>query len=150
MAIVPADHVPPGAAVCPGAVIIPPALAAVSERRFATADEWLMRLNGVMPNSPEVDELREELRAAARTASGQPAVILRLVAERSWLTVSEAADVMGVIPRSVRRLARGQLEKPGRIRARRAGRDWQIDRQSAEDYGRERRDSERVSHRRAA
>ncbi|HEY1319564.1 MAG TPA: excisionase family DNA-binding protein [Streptosporangiaceae bacterium] len=61
----------------------------------------------------------------------------------SWLLASEAADVMGVSAAYVRRLAGA-----GRIRAERRGRDWQIERQAAEDYGRARRDRERSERRR--
>jgi excisionase family DNA binding protein len=49
-----------------------------------------------------------------------------------WLTVSEAAERTGLSRRSVQRLA------GGRLRARRVGRSWLIDPDSAEDYARER------------
>jgi hypothetical protein len=49
-----------------------------------------------------------------------------------WLTVSEAAAVIGTSPRQIQRLA------GGRLRARRTGHVWLIDSDSAGSYARER------------
>jgi excisionase family DNA binding protein len=56
------------------------------------------------------------------------------MAMTKWITTAEAADIMGVTVSYVRQLARND-----RIRARRWGRDWQIERRSAEAFERDSR-----------
>ncbi len=58
----------------------------------------------------------------ARTASGTPPVT---VDPTSWISVHEAAARRGLSEGRIRKLARS-----GQIRAKRVGRDWQIDQHS--------------------
>jgi excisionase family DNA binding protein len=86
------------------------------------------RRDGTAAIAPGV---RDVLSALDVSASGQPFASMD---GTRWVSTAEAARLAGVSERSVRRLA-----ESGRIRARRPGRDWQVDHDSAQDYGRERR-----------
>lgn len=113
---------PPGVVV-PAALCRP--LAAVAELGLA---DYARRNGGPAGVAPR---LRELLAALAASASACATPLARV--EPRQLTTVQAAPVMGVSPQRVRQLA---AEK--RIIARKAGRDWLVDAQAAEDYGKER------------
>jgi excisionase family DNA binding protein len=86
----------------------------------------LARRDGGAPPAPGLAALLCALDAAA---TGSPVGRVEPVP----VTVTEAAALAGVSPRRVR-----QLAASGRLRARRHGRAWLIDRDSASDYGKDR------------
>jgi hypothetical protein len=77
---------------------------------------------------PGMSALRKILAAAKASASGRPIATLEPQARPSC-TTHQAAAVMGISERRVRHHA-----ATGRLIARKQGRDWVIDRQSAADY----------------
>jgi excisionase family DNA binding protein len=96
------------------------------------AGEWAWeRQNGGFPRRWDLPGLHKILAAARASASGRPPAILGSQARTPDTTTGEAARVMGISERRVR-----QLAAAGRLIARKRGRDWLIDRQSAEDYRR--------------
>jgi hypothetical protein len=86
------------------------------------ADEYR---DGGLPSPPGLLGLLQELRAAA---SGSPAARLGTV-EATPVPVTAAAGLAGVSQRRMR-----QLAAEGKVRARRFGRDWQIDPDSAREW----------------
>jgi excisionase family DNA binding protein len=112
----------------------PPDLARLIVLMLADSEKHLSGLNGITPRLPGLAEYREQLRTAAASVNGRPFVMVNSsAAGAGWLTAGEAALVMGVSPRQVRRLARD-----GQIIAQQHGRAWWIDRFAAEDYRRRR------------
>ncbi len=93
---------------------------------------------GRAPATPGLQALLGELRMSA---NGRAVATLetRVSAAASFLTASQAADVIGCTVRHARRLA-----SAGILRSRRHGRIHMIERASAEDYRKE-RDRERGS-----
>lgn len=92
--------------------------------------------NGRPLDHPGLRLLRAQLQTAWASSRGRPRRTL-LMPERlapRYLSVSEAAPVMRVTPRQVRRLARA-----GVIVAVRTGRDWRISAEAAEQYPERRR-----------
>jgi hypothetical protein len=112
--------------------IIPPHLVEPAARLIEFGVKYLEMCNGGPPNSRTLASLRKTLDAARASASGRPSVTLEPQA-RTPYTTRQAAAVMGISERRVRHHA-----ATGRLIAIRRGRDWAIDRQSAEDYRRER------------
>ena len=79
-----------------------------------------------------IDEL---VASARRHGPGTVAPVLGGTLFRNgWVSAGDAAALAGLSVRQVERLARG-----GQLVAMRPGREWLIDRQAAEDYGRRRR-----------
>lgn len=115
---------PPAA---PVGVVIAPHLAKLAAGLIEHGINDLTHRNGASPTIRHLAELRRVLAAAA---SGTPSATLEPQA-RTPYTTAEAASVMRLSQRRVRHLA-----ATGRLIAVRRGRDWQIDRQSAEDYRR--------------
>jgi excisionase family DNA binding protein len=114
-------------------VVLPPHLAKLAawliENSFNDLLERMRRRTGTTPDIPHLSELRRLLAVAA---CGRPAAIVGSSARApSFTTTAEAARVMRLSERTVRHLA-----ATGRLIARKEGRDWAIDRQSAEDYQR--------------
>lgn len=89
------------------------------------------RRDGGAPPFPGLAALLAELDMSARPELGTH---FPRMAEPSWLAAGEAARLTGTSARYVRRLAAS-----GRLRARKRGWAWEIDADSARDYGRERR-----------
>ncbi|MDH6141024.1 excisionase family DNA binding protein [Kitasatospora sp. GP30] len=115
-------------------VEVPPELAALVGQLLGYGIEVLAARNGTLPSVPALDGLRAQLQVTAASACGRPRRILATpVTPVRQLTVDEAARVSGLSPRQVRRLAHD-----GTLIARKAGRDWQIDEDSANRYGRRR------------
>jgi excisionase family DNA binding protein len=117
-------------------VVVPDELAGPLRTLAIMAAEALMRQNGDLPLNRGLVSLLDELGRAAR---GRPGALMGAGTDdcpalsnspRSALTVREAAGPMAVGCRQVRRLAAA-----GAIIAVKGGRDWCIDRQAAEDYG---------------
>lgn len=113
----------------PPPVTVPPALAGPLLRAALDGLTWRSRRDGGLRPAPGLAALLSELAAAETAASGTPPVTVEH--ERPTVTAGEAAALAGISPRRVRELARA-----GRLIAARHGRDWQVDRQSAQDYGR--------------
>lgn len=90
--------------------------------------DYARRNGGPAVVAPRLQELITAL-AASASACATP---LARVGPRQ-LTTAQAALVMGVSPQRVRQLAAGK-----RIIASKTGRDWLVDAQAAEDYGRHR------------
>ncbi|MGH3254845.1 MAG: helix-turn-helix domain-containing protein [Streptosporangiaceae bacterium] len=144
---VPALEVPPAT---PQGVVVPLGLCQGVDMLLGRGLEWTEARDGVRPRSPDLNRLRAQLHAAglAALASKTGASASRPLSstmgaqvQDRWLTVSEAAEVMGICERQAQRFAHG-----GRIRARRWGRrDWQIAQDAAENYGRRRRERERIA-----
>lgn len=112
----------------------PPGLARLVLLLMAAAQDSLERLDGAcVPRHEGLPEYRDQLREAGMSANGPQFAKVIPRAAGSWLTADEAADLMGVSPRQVRRLA-----QEGQIIAQRHGRAWLIDRYAAEDYQRRR------------
>jgi len=108
-------------------VMVPPELCrALSRLAVLGLAEQARRDGGLYP-APGLAELLSELSARGHA----PAT---LEARAVSLGSGAAAEVIGCAARSARRLAAA-----GVLRAERAGRDWRIDRDSAEDYARRRR-----------
>jgi excisionase family DNA binding protein len=121
----------------PGDVVVPGQLARPLARLATIGAEAIQRDSGGLPLVPGMAGLIAELDTSASgpalgsVGAGQSHPVS---AAGSWLTVDQAAGLAGGIScRHVRRLAR-----LGHLIARRTGRDWQISRQSAEDYGKAR------------
>ncbi|WP_052432826.1 helix-turn-helix domain-containing protein [Streptacidiphilus carbonis] len=113
-------------------VVVPPELAALVGALLHYGVAAFASRNGALPTVPGLEELREQLRVTAGAASGRRPRMLGLPGPVTrYLTVDEAAELMGVCPRQVRRLS-----KTGALIARKPGRDWQVDAESATDYGR--------------
>src|ERR1039458_2441458 len=101
------------------------------------AAEQIMRANGDLPLNRGLVALLDELGTAARgrpcdpmAAGNDDGPSLRASPRSAVLSFPAAARLMTVGCRQVRRLAAA-----GQIIAARNGRDWSIDRQGAEDYG---------------
>jgi excisionase family DNA binding protein len=109
-------------------VVVPPGLCRVVARLALLGLADRGRRDGGAPVVPGLAQLLGQLDAAGNGHA--PATVVL----PSWVTAGEAAEVMGLSRRSVRRLAAS-----GRLIARRPGHEWQVDRQSAEDYARRRR-----------
>jgi hypothetical protein len=107
-------------------VVVPPHLCRAVARVLVVGLAELSRRDGGVPAAPGLARLLAEL-----SASGHGPVIVGSVP--SGMGTSEAAALIGVAPRSARRLAAS-----GRLIARRCGRDWELDPQSVQDYVRER------------
>lgn len=113
----------------PGDVMVPAELARPLARLAVTGARAVQERDGGLPLAPGMAGLLAEL---AMSGSGHAVRSVAPVTPRSpgrWLTVGQAAGLMRLTCRHVRRLARG-----GRLTARRAGRAWLIDPDSAEDY----------------
>lgn len=109
-------------------VIVPPELARqlVDAAVLGLADR-ARRNGGTVAVAPGLRDLLGRIDASA---NGHPFARM----ETSWLAAGEAAQLAGVSSRHMRRLAAS-----GKVRRRRRGRDWEVDADSARDYGRERR-----------
>ena len=112
------------------AAVIPADLAALNAYLVEHAVREIGRRDGGVPRMHDLTELLAILRAAAASASGRPKPMLAARADRS-MTVNEAAAETGLSERHVRRLA-----AEGVLIARKKGRDWQIDADSAAGYAR--------------
>ena len=114
----------------PAGVTVPPELCRFLHVAVLTQLQAEERLNagGIPPAG--LAELLRELRVSARRT---PAATIGTV-DPTPVTVAEAAELAGVSPRRIQ-----QLAAEGKIRARRFGRDWQIDPQSARDWPARRR-----------
>ena len=122
----------PGTAAEPaGSAVVPPHLVKLTTLLVQHGVRALCLSNGSLSAIPDLPELLKILRSAAASARGRPSRILDQPAQPQWLTTDEAADLMGISARRVRHHAAS-----GRIIARRAGRDWQIDADSARSYRR--------------
>lgn len=110
----------------PAGVTVPPHLCRVVARAAVLGLQVLARRDGAAQSAPGLARLLAELDASA---SGHQFANL----DEHWIPVTEAAALAGVSERSVRRLAAN-----GRLRARRAGRDWQVSADSAADYRKDR------------
>jgi excisionase family DNA binding protein len=84
------------------------------------------RDDGGSSPAPGYMALLRKLQAAA-VARATPSA--KVSAEPRQLTTAEAASVMGVSPQRVR-----QLAADGKIIARKAGRDWQVEERAAQDW----------------
>ena len=117
----------------PDGVFVPAGLCAPLHRLAVIGKQVIQRDSGGLPLVAGMDDLLAEL---ARSASGPGLRNVDPVITRKgeWITAGQAAEVADLSARHVRRLARG-----GRLIAVRAARDWLIDRQSAEMYGRDRK-----------
>lgn len=113
----------------PDGTVVPPNLAGLTERLIGYGLDVLSSRNGHLPPIPGMDELRASLRSAAASASGRPRRTIVTLARGRDLTAVEAAVVMRLTPRHVRRLA-----AEGKVVARKQGRDWGIDRDAAYGY----------------
>lgn len=80
--------------------------------------------DGGPPSVPGLASLLTALDSSSGTA---PVTVMPDI----WITTSQAAAVLGLSCRQARKLAAA-----GRLIARRHGRDWQVSRQSAQDYAR--------------
>ena len=109
-------------------VIVPPELCRTVARLAVLGLADRVRRDGGSSVPPGLAALLAELDKSA----GGPG--FATVEAPSWLAAGEAAHLTGTSARHVRRLARS-----GRLRARKRGRDWEIEQASAADYGRERR-----------
>jgi excisionase family DNA binding protein len=113
-------------------VTVPGELAGLVDLLLGYGLAVLQQRNGAAPTVAGLDGLRVQLQVAAASASGRPRRILAVpVARAPELTVTEAARSCGLSARQVRRLA-----ESGALIARKRGRDWLIDRQSAEQRSR--------------
>lgn len=115
----------------PGGVMVPPELAGLVAVLLGYGLDAFEARNGGVPDHPGLRLLRAQLHAAAASSSGRARRTLALP-ERSdirYLSARQAAPVMGVSPRQVRRLA-----EAGAIVAVKTGRDWWISAQAAEQY----------------
>lgn len=108
-------------------VLVPPGLCGAVARLAVLGLREQLRRDGGLPAAPGLAAVLTELSSGGRAP--ETVVLLAPFSSR------EAAELAGIDPRSARRLAAS-----GRLIARRRGRDWEIDRQSAGDYARERRD----------
>jgi hypothetical protein len=116
------------------AAVIPADLAPLNAYLVEYAVKEITRRNGGAPAvMHDLAELLAILRMPAPSVSGRPRPMLPMRAER-FLTVSEAVVITGLSDRQVRRLAAEQV-----LIARKKGRDWQIDADSAAGYGQRRR-----------
>jgi len=109
--------------------VIPPDLVKLTAVLVEYAVKDLGNRNGGSPRMPGLTQLRSILNSAGASASGTPSASLGPQAQARSITLSEAAAVMGISERWVRHLAAAD-----RIRARKEGRDWRIDWDSARDY----------------
>lgn len=110
------------------AVTVPPELARVVARLAVLGlAEMSRRDGGAMPRVPGLAALLTELSEVGHV----PETVVPLA---PFTTSREAASLAGLSCRQVRRLAAN-----GRLIARRQGWEWQVDRQSAEDYAVRRR-----------
>ncbi|MGW3193705.1 excisionase family DNA-binding protein [Streptomyces sp. NPDC001118] len=115
----------------PAGVVVPPELAGLVAVLLGYGLDAFEARNGGVPDHPGLRLLRARLQAAGASARGRARRTL-VLPERSdirYLSVREAAPVMGVSPRQVRRLA-----EAGAILALKSGRDWWISAQAAEQY----------------
>lgn len=115
----------------PAGVMVPPELAGLVDSLLGYGLNAFEARNGGVPDHPGLRLLRAQLLAAGASARGRARRTL-LVPERSdirYLSVQEAAPLMRVSPRHVRRLA-----EAGAIVAVKTGRDWWISAQAAEQY----------------
>jgi excisionase family DNA binding protein len=111
-------------------VVIPAQLARLAAFLIEHGVNDLADRHGGAPYIRYLPELRKLLAIAA---SGKPSGILESSASAPSFTTAEAASVMRLSERMARHLA-----ATGRLRATKERRNWLIDRQSAEDYRRER------------
>ena len=107
-----------------GGVVVEPGLCRAVARLAVLGLAELSRRDGTVRAVPGLASLLAQLDAA----SGNVPVTVDSTVP---LTSTEAARIVGVTPRMARHLA-----ATGRLIAVRRGRDWQISRQSAEDYAR--------------
>jgi excisionase family DNA binding protein len=119
------------AAETAGSAVIPPHLVRLTVFLVEHAVKDLCLRNGSLSAMPDLPDLLTVLHSAAPSARGRPSRILDQPARARYLTTSEAAAVMQISARRVRHHAAS-----GRIIARRAGRDWLIDADSARGYRR--------------
>lgn len=112
--------------------MVPAELAGLVDRLVGYGLAVLEQRNGTAPTLAGLEGLRVQLQLAAASSSGRPKRILAVpVAPASELTVAEAAAAAGLSARQVRRLAEG-----GALIARKRGRDWLIDADSARNRSR--------------
>lgn len=114
----------------PRGVVVPPELAGLVDLLLGVGLGTIERRDGALPPTPGLEGLRIQLRVTAAAARGtrQRMVVPTAQPSVTYLTVGEAAEVMGLKPRRVR-----QLAAAGILIARKHGRDWQIDSESAHD-----------------
>ena len=120
----------------PAGVGVPPELAGLVDALLGYGLNAFEARNGCLPDHPGLRRLRAELQVAGASSRGRARRTL-VVPERSssrYLSVAQAAPVMGVSPRQVRRLARA-----GVVIAVKTGRDWWISAEAAEQYPERRR-----------
>ncbi|MFC9637141.1 excisionase family DNA-binding protein [Streptomyces mirabilis] len=115
-----------------GGVVVPAQMAALVDKLLEYGLDALATRNGTLPEVAGLNGLRAQLTVAARAARGTGRRMVLAPARPSYVTVGEAAELLGVSPRYVRRLA-----AEGVIRGSKPGRDWQLDRDGLE--GRRRR-----------
>lgn len=117
-------------------VVVPPELAGLVDVLLGYGLGHLASRNGGLPEVAGLNGLRAQLRVTATAASGHGRRTLAVPEPPSTfreVTVREAAEVSGLSTRQVRRLA-----ESGALIARKRGRDWHIDSDSASGYGRRR------------
>lgn len=112
-------------------VVVPPDMVGLVDRLLSYGLEVLAARNGGLPAVPGLDGLRVQLRVAGAASGRRPRMLGLPGPVTRYLTVDEASALMGVCPRQVRRLS-----ETGAVIARKPGRDWQVDADSATDYGR--------------
>lgn len=110
----------------PGGVVVPPELAGLVAVLIGYGLEVFEARNGCSPDVPGLRLMRAQLSAAS--GSRRRMVVSPAQPSVRYLTVGEAAEVMGLSRRRVRELA-----ADGVLRGRKHGRDWQIDSDSAHD-----------------
>ena len=120
----------------PEGVVVPPELAGLVAVLIGYGLDVFEARNGGSPDLPGLRLLRAQLQTARASSRGRPRRTLPMPERLSsrYLSVSEAAPVMRVSTRQVRRLA-----KAGAIVAVRTGRDWRISAEAAEQYPERRR-----------
>lgn len=113
-------------------VVVPAELAALVDRLLGYGVEVLAARNGALPRVAALDGLRAQLHLSAVAArGGRSRTLVPLRSAARDLSVREAAQVMGLSVRHVRYLA-----ATGALIARKRGRDWWIDADSADGYAR--------------
>jgi Helix-turn-helix domain len=115
----------------------PPPLMRFIDRLLTRALRDLAAQNGHVPTVASLQEFLNDLRFASETAIARLPV---RADQPSWVPVAEAAEIAGCSPQWIRRQA-----AHGSVRGHKHGRDWLIDRGSAEDAARRRRERERGS-----
>ena len=122
----------------PGRYVLPEGVGAIVPGRIAALIYRLTDLDqiriGMRGNDPEADAVLLALRIAAlkwrSSATGtEQATVAEPAASSQWLSTEQAAGLLGITPRAVRKAIAQQ-----RLGATQVGRSWRVSREDIEQY----------------